>query len=43
LLGYTYTSLGSGVVGANGTLDQSVTIPNNPGSAPRRLARHCGR
>jgi hypothetical protein len=29
--GYTYTSLGSGVVGANGTLDQSVTIPNNPG------------
>jgi hypothetical protein len=28
--GYTYTSLGSGTV-ANGTLDQSVTIPNNPG------------
>jgi len=28
--GYTYTSLGSGVV-ANGTLDQVVTIPNNPG------------
>jgi hypothetical protein len=28
--GYTYTSLGSGVV-ANGTLDQNVTIPNNPG------------
>jgi hypothetical protein len=28
--GYTYTSLGSGVV-ANGALDQSVTIPNNPG------------
>jgi hypothetical protein len=29
--GYTYTSLGSGAVAANGTLDQSVTIPNNPG------------
>jgi hypothetical protein len=28
--GYTYTSLGKAVV-ANGTLDQSVTIPNNPG------------
>jgi hypothetical protein len=28
--GYTYTSLGSGVV-ANGTLNQSITIPNNPG------------
>jgi hypothetical protein len=28
--GYTYTSIGSGVV-ANGTLDQSVTIPNKPG------------
>ncbi|MGD0851939.1 MAG: hypothetical protein ABSA07_01110 [Acidimicrobiales bacterium] len=28
--GYTYTSLGSGVV-ANGSLNQSVTIPNNPG------------
>ena len=28
--GYTYTSLGSGVV-TNGTLDQSVTIPNHPG------------
>jgi hypothetical protein len=28
--GYTYTSLGSGVV-ANGTLNQSVTIPNKPG------------
>jgi hypothetical protein len=28
--GYTYTSLGNGVV-ANGTLDQNVTIPNNPG------------
>ena len=28
--GYTYTSLGSGVV-ANGSLSQSVTIPNNPG------------
>jgi len=28
--GYTYTSLGNAVV-ANGTLDQSVTIPNNPG------------
>jgi hypothetical protein len=28
--GYTYTSLGNGVV-ANGTLDQSVTIPNHPG------------
>ena len=28
--GYTYTSLGSGVV-ANGSLDQSITIPNNPG------------
>lgn len=28
--GYTYTSLGSGVV-ANGTLDQNVTIPNHPG------------
>jgi hypothetical protein len=28
--GYTYTSLGSGTV-ANGTSDQSVTIPNNPG------------
>ena len=28
--GYTYTSLGSAVV-ANGTLDQSITIPNHPG------------
>jgi len=28
--GYTYTSLGSGVV-ANGSLNQTVTIPNNPG------------
>jgi hypothetical protein len=28
--GYTYTSLGSGTV-ANGSLNQSVTIPNNPG------------
>ncbi len=28
--GYTYTSLGNTVV-ANGTLDQSVTVPNNPG------------
>ena len=28
--GYTYTSLGNAVA-ANGTLDQSVTIPNNPG------------
>ncbi len=28
--GYTYTSLGSAAV-ANGTLDQSVTIPNRPG------------
>jgi hypothetical protein len=28
--GYTYTSLGAGVV-ANGALSQSVTIPNNPG------------
>ncbi len=28
--GYTYTSLGGGVV-TNGTLDQSVTIPNHPG------------
>lgn len=28
--GYTYTSLGNAVV-ANGTLDQRVTIPNNPG------------
>jgi hypothetical protein len=28
--GYTYTSLGSGVV-ANGALHQSVTIPNKPG------------
>ena len=28
--GYTYTSLGSAVA-ANGTLDQSITIPNNPG------------
>jgi hypothetical protein len=28
--GYTYTSLGSGVV-ANGALNQSVTIPNKPG------------
>jgi hypothetical protein len=28
--GYTYTSLGNGVV-ANGSLDQNVTIPNNPG------------
>lgn len=29
--GYTYTSLGSGTVTASGTLNQSVTIPNNPG------------
>jgi hypothetical protein len=29
--GYTYTSLGNAVVTANGTLNQSVTIPNNPG------------
>ena len=28
--GYTYTSLGNGVI-ANGSLDQTVTIPNNPG------------
>jgi hypothetical protein len=28
--GYTYTSLGSGVV-TNGSLNQSVTIPNHPG------------
>ncbi len=28
--GYTYTSLGSGTV-TNGSLSQSVTIPNNPG------------
>jgi hypothetical protein len=28
--GYTYTSLGNAVV-VNGTLDQSVTIPNKPG------------